>query len=269
MSFPELSEADVRSMIRLVGDVAALRGGANEKRRVLMDGLIRLVEAHRWFWTLSSRELLKPGKRPLYTAVSHGGFEDGQFPKLLKAIDHPGSWGIFSSLTREIRQRDQHLTWTRRHMDSEDHFSRGEVKELWHEAGVGDLMISACPLPTGDLSAIGIYRQVGEEFFDSRAARIAHIVLAEVPWLHETGWSEDEKRALLPTLSPRRRNVLNLVLEGHSRKEMASSLGISVHTLDGYVKDIFRHFRVHSQAELIARFRSGGAEIPPNPGTST
>lgn len=255
-------------MIRLVGDVAASRGDANEKRRVLMDGLIRLIEAQRWFWTLSSRDLIEPGKRPLYTAVSHGGFEEGQFPKLLKAIDHPGSWGIFSSMTKEIRQRDHHLTWTRHQMDSEDHFSREGVKELWHEAGVGDLMISVCPLPTGDLSAVGIYRHVGEETFDGRAARMAHIVLAEVPWLHETAWSE-ERKALLPNLSPRRRSVLNLVLEGQSRKEMASSLGISAHTLDGYVKDIFRHFRVHSQAELIARFRSGGAERPPDPGTST
>lgn len=256
MSFPELSEADVRSMIRLVGDVAASRGGADEKRRVLMDGLIRLVDAQRWLWTLSSREGIKPGKRPVYTAVSHGGFEDGQFPKLLKAIDDPGSWGIFHGITREIRQREQHLTWTRRQMDAEDHFSRDGVRELWHAAGVGDLMISACPLPNGELSAVGIYRQVGEDHFDSRAARMAHIVLAEVPWLHETAWTE-QKKALLPSLSPRRRNVLNLVLEGHSRKEMAASLGISVHTLDGYVKDIFRHFRVHSQAELIARFRSG------------
>jgi DNA-binding CsgD family transcriptional regulator len=258
MSFPELSEADVRSMIRLVGDVAASRGDANEKRRVLMDGLIRLVDAQRWVWTLSSRERLEPGKRPVYTAVSHGGFEDGTFPKLLKAIDDPGSWGIYSSITKEIRERGQHLTWTRRQMDSEDHFSRKGVKELWHAAGVGDLMISLCPLSNGELSAIGIYRHVGEEHFDVRAARVAHIVLAEVSWLHETDWSE-EKKALLPSLSPRRRNVLNLVLEGQSRKEMASSLGISVHTLDGYVKDIFRHFRVHSQAELIARFRSSGS----------
>jgi DNA-binding CsgD family transcriptional regulator len=268
MSFPELSEADVRSMIRLVGDIGASRGGAQEKRRVLMDGLIRLVDAHRWFWTLSSRHRIQPGKQPLYTAVAHGGFEDGQFPKLLRALDHPASWGIFTSMSREIKERGQHLTWTRGQMDLEGHFGRQEVKQLWHEAGIGDLMISACPLPNGDLSAVGIYRQVGEDAFDMRSARMAHIVLAEVPWLHETDWPE-EKKALLPTLSPRRRTVLHLMLEGQSRKEMAATMGISVHTLDGYVKDIFRHFRAHSQAELIARFRSGDAGIPPDPGTGS
>lgn len=251
-------------MIRLVGDVAACRGDVAEKRRVLMDGLIKLVEAERWFWTLSSKAELKPGKRPLYTALSHGGFLDGDFPRLLKAIDHPESWGIFAKMTREMKQRNTHLTWTRRQMDPDDHFGRKTVKKMWEDAGVGDLMISACPLKSGGLSGIGIYRNPGAPEFDLRNARMAHIVLAEVPWLHEVELNGDgEKMMILPKLSPRRRVVLNLVLEGYSRKEMAADLGISIHTMDGYVKDIFRHFGVHSQAELIARFRSGdGAKTP-------
>ena len=249
-------------MIRLVGDVAACRGGATEKRRVLMDGLVRLVDADRWLWSMSSKAKIKPGKRPLYTAIAHGGFEDGRFPKLLKAIDHPDSWDIFSSISKEIRQRNVHLTWTRRQMDVNERFLRSNVRELWHEAGVGDLLVSICPMSSGDLSAVGIYRAHGAKAFEGREARIAHIVLAEVPWLHETGWSEDDQLGVLPKLSPRRRTVLNLMLEGHPRKEMAALLGISTHTLDGYVKDIFRHFGVHSQAELIARFRSGSRETP-------
>ncbi|WP_265594119.1 helix-turn-helix transcriptional regulator [Haloferula sp. BvORR071] len=244
-------------MIRLVGDVAACRGGVTEKRRVLMDGLIRLVEAHSWLWTVSPKEHLKPGKRPVFTVLSHGGFEDGQFPRLLKAIDHPESWGIFDKMSREMKQRTTHLTWTRRQMDGEDQFNHKTVRPLWHAAGVGELMISACPLKTGELGGVGVYRAVGAPEFDLRHARIVHIVLAEVPWLNDVAWQEEEQPTLLPKLSPRRRTVLNLVLEGHSRKEMAAQLGISIHTLDGYVKDIFRHFGVHSQAGLIARFHSG------------
>jgi DNA-binding CsgD family transcriptional regulator len=253
-------------MIRLVGDVAACRGGAMEKRRVLMDGLVRLVDGDRWLWSMTSKAKIKPGERPLYTAIAHGGFEDGLFPKLLKAIDHPDSWDIFSSISKEIRQRNVHLTWTRQQMDVNERFSRSDVRQLWGEAGVGDLLVSICPMSSGDLSAVGIYRADGSKAFDGREARIAHIVLAEVPWLHETGWSEDDQLRILPKLSPRRRTVLNLVLEGHPRKEMAALLGISTHTLDGYVKDIFRHFRVHSQAELIARFRSGSRENTPESG---
>ena len=266
MSSPELSEADVRSMIRLVADVAASRGGVTEKRRVLMDGLIRLVDAHRWLWTLSNKAEVKPGKRPLFTVLSHGGFEEGQYPRLLKAIDSPDSWGIFTHMTREVKQRNHNLTWTRRQMDVDGHFTRKHVRELWHQAGVGELMISAHPLRTGELGGIGIYRNVGSPDFDLRHAKMVHIVLAEVPWLHEAAWQVEEQPTILPKLSPRRRTVLNLVLEGHARKEMAAQLGISIHTLDGYVKDIFRHFAVHSQAELIARFRAGDGGKTPESG---
>jgi len=253
-------------MIRLVGDVAVSRGDVTEKRRVLMDGLIKLVEADRWFWTLSAKTELKPGKRPLYTAISHGGFIDGQFPRLLKAIDHPEGWGMFAKMTREMKQRTSHLTWTRRQMDPEDHFSRKSVKKMWEDAGIGDLMISACPLKSGGLSGVGIYRGIGRPEFDLRNAKMAHIVLAEVPWLHESELDGGGDKVVLPKLSPRRRAVLNLVLEGNSRKEMAAGLGISIHTIDGYVKDIFRHFEVHSQAELIARFRAGDGGKTPESG---
>ena len=253
-------------MIRLLGDVAASRGGATEKRRVLMDGLARLIEAERWMWTMSSKTKVKQGQRPLYTPIAHGGFEDGLFPKLLKAVDHPESWEIFSPISKEIRAKNVHLTRTLRELDERDRFSRKELRKLWHDAGVGDLLVSICPMSSGDFSAIGIYRDIGGDEFSDREARIVHLVLAEVPWLHETGWTEEDQLRVLPKLSPRRRAVLNLVLEGQSRKEMAATLGISTHTLDGYVKDIFRHFKVHSQAELIARFRSGSPGATPESG---
>lgn len=266
MSFPELSEADVRSMIRLVGDVAVCRGGAAEKSRVLMDGLARIIDAQKWLWTRSSKAGIRPGKPMRYTAAAHGGFGDGDLPKLLKAIDHAESRDIFSAFMEEIRRSNLQHTWTRVQMDKGERFLRSGVRELWQEAGVGDLLVSAFPVTPEDFSAVALYRVHGKGEFGVREARIVHIVLAEVPWLHETRWFREDRLDLLPKLSPRRREVLNLVLEGHARKEMAGMLGISAHTLDGYVKDIFRHFRVHSQVELIARFRSGSSGNTPGSG---
>lgn len=249
-------------MIRLVGDVAAFRGGRIEKRRVLMDGLVKLVGADRWWWSVACPN--DADGRPRYTAVSHGGFEDGLFAKLLAAVEFPGSWRVFTHLARELEERKVHLTRTRGQMDLDGRFGEPETRGMWREAGVGDLMISVCPLANGDYSAVGIYRGNDAPPFEPRQADIVHILLSEVSWLHVLGWT-DEQNETLPKLSPRRRMVLNLVLEGQSRKEMAASLGISVHTLDGYVKDIFRLFGAHSQAELIARFRSG--ERPAIPGS--
>lgn len=35
-------------------------------------------------------------------------------------------------------------------------------------------------------------------------------------------------------------------------------MGISIHTLNGYTKHIYEFYSVHSQAELVSRFRIGG-----------
>ncbi|WP_193214362.1 helix-turn-helix transcriptional regulator [Luteolibacter marinus] len=250
-------------MIRLVGEVAAMRGGMIEKRRKLMNGLLKLLGADRWWWSVANPN--GPDGRPSYTAVSHGGFEDGLFAKLLAAVEFPGSWHVFTYFARELEETKVHMTRTRRQMDFDGRFESPETKRMWNEAGVGDLLLSVCPLETGDYSAVGIYRSSDSRPFDPREAHITHLLMTELTWLHALGWTEDQNETL-PKLSPRRRTVLNLVLEGQSRKEMAAALKISVHTLDGYVKDIFRHFGVHSQAELIASFRTGEGAVTPGSG---
>ena len=48
-----ISEADSRSMIRLLGETAAIQGGHAEMKRFLMNGLCDLIGADAWVWTLS------------------------------------------------------------------------------------------------------------------------------------------------------------------------------------------------------------------------
>lgn len=60
------------------------------------------------------------------------------------------------------------------------------------------------------------------------------------------------RRALRAKLSPRQTEVLDFLLTGQSEKEIAASLGLTVHTIHGYVKDVFRLLRVHSRHELMA-----------------
>jgi DNA-binding CsgD family transcriptional regulator len=44
------------------------------------------------------------------------------------------------------------------------------------------------------------------------------------------------------------------LLEGHSEKEVATSLFLSPHTVHDHVKFLYRHFGVTSRAELLAKF---------------
>jgi DNA-binding CsgD family transcriptional regulator len=150
------------------------------------------------------------------------------------------------------------VTLLREEIDPSADFAASGAYPLWLEADIAPLILSARPVTEKCMSAIGIYRRPDQPLFNERESRIAHILLSEVSWLHATGWPEDFG-ARVPTLSPRCRLVLNLLLEGHSRKMVADKLEISIHTVSGYVKEIYRTFGVQSHAELLRRF-SGGSE---------
>jgi len=53
-------------------------------------------------------------------------------------------------------------------------------------------------------------------------------------------------------LPPRLVETLALLLQGHSEKQVARALGLSVHTVHVYVKSLYRRYDVSSRAELLA-----------------
>ncbi len=55
----------------------------------------------------------------------------------------------------------------------------------------------------------------------------------------------------------RQRLALELLLHGHSRKSIAENMQISINTVSGYIRDIYRFFKVTSQPQLVRRFFQG------------
>lgn len=71
-------------------------------------------------------------------------------------------------------------------------------------------------------------------------------------------------------LSPRVRQVLRLLLQGDSDKQVADRLGISVLTVNDYTKQIYRHFKTRGRGELLARWiRRGWKSSLSGPDEST
>jgi DNA-binding NarL/FixJ family response regulator len=69
-------------------------------------------------------------------------------------------------------------------------------------------------------------------------------------------------------LSPRLHRLLEALLRGLSEKQVAAELSLTQHTVHSYVKALYRHFQVHSRAELhvvVARSHvvDSGAPRPP------
>ena len=57
-------------------------------------------------------------------------------------------------------------------------------------------------------------------------------------------------------ITEREKEILQLLIKGLSYKDIASSIYISVETLNSHIKNIYRKLNVHSRSELAARYGS-------------
>lgn len=255
-----LLETDVRAMVRLVGEVVASRHDHAGMKRMLMAGLGELVNADAWVWCLGCE--MEAGKMPVYLSMDHGGFDAVRYAGMLRAAAHPDLTWISEAMIHDMREKNSQVTRMREQFAEKDALAVAGIATHMKEADVGPFLIVMRPIDERSVSTLGLYRREAEPPFTERECRIAHVVLSEVPWLHEQGWPED-RGATVPRLSPRRQLVLNLLLEGRSRKDVAAALSLSENTVATYQKDIYRHFGVSSHATLIHRFRHGdGGDRP-------
>lgn len=102
------------------------------------------------------------------------------------------------------------------------------------------------------LSLIALRRAVSDPPFSDRERHVTTLVFDEIPWLHFRDWPPPP----LPMLSsPRQQRILDLLLSGMSRKEIAHKLEVAPGTVAGYCREIYRRLRVNSQSELIRQTR--------------
>lgn len=225
-----------------------------------MEGLCQMIGGDAWAVTMVH---FPADLAPRQVLMMHGGFTETSLAKWAEAIEHPCMKPVTEIIANQAMTTDH--GFTRRCADSTPPAwwdSDDPAFLLWTEAGLRSFILSAWPIEDEGFGGIGIYRETGRHRFTARECRIAHIILSEIPWLHHRTYTEGERHSLI-RLAPRLRTVLNLLVSGHSRGDVAKNLGITVNTIHGYTKEIFRHFQVNSQAELVSRFTKGdGRDLP-------
>ena len=109
-------------------------------------------------------------------------------------------------------------------------------------------------LPADALNKLEELRQV------SRKDSLSQIVEEAIDWY--VRFRTAPEPAIVQRLTPRLREVLKLVGEGYSTKEIAAQLGISVKTVEMHRTQLMRTLQVHGVADLV-RFaiRSGIIEL--------
>src|SRR5581483_8754299 len=111
------------------------------------------------------------------------------------------------------------------------------------EVGVHGFLLKSDP--ACDLVAATVALQKGRTFFTSR---MAEMVLAGYLRTARDGPREVSS---LPGLTAREREVIQLIAEGSSTKEVATILSVSVKTAETHRSNIMRKLRLHSISDLV------------------
>lgn len=245
-----LGEEDMRRMLRLVGEVTTMPAGHVVRKRHFMSALCEMINAVSWVWTLSRWTVGE--EQPDCVAWEFGGAGREGSADSPHAMDHPLAARLHAVIDREFFSRKTPLP-KRRGADSLQISSDCAVVFL--EGKSDGVLLSARGLDRTCVGGMALHRQEGTLPFTARESRIAQIMLSEASWLYDQA-SPQVRCNNLSRLSPRLNGVLDLLLQGHGRKSISQHLSISANTVSGYVKDIYKHFRVNSHAGLIRQLHT-------------
>ncbi len=126
-------------------------------------------------------------------------------------------------------------------------------------------MASAMPLRTTQAASASRVAAIrpGGRALTVKAPRNPHAPAAAFPGRQPTRPYDaaDEEGSRLPALSPRERQIVRLVAEGHVNKTIGAVLDISPWTVATHLRRIFAKLGVASRASMIATVYGSGDRV--------
>ncbi len=166
----EIEEADLRVIVRLLGEAAALPGGIFEKKCYVLDGLCDFSGASEWRWALfsgaNSDQCLSAFRRTPNVALLPLAALRCESAPLLSESDLPPA------------------------------------------TGSPDTILSRSALDAGTESRIALCRLHCERPFTERESLLASVVLDAIPWLHWRDWKTRPEAPKLPPQQQRTLDLL-------------------------------------------------------------
>ena len=136
------------------------------------------------------------------------------------------------------------------------HDGKMENAVAWYIRSIGfeHFLFSMYPLSETSFSGIGVHRRLGREPFTPRQRAITHLIIGQIDWLHRAGTDVEANDDVLLTITSRQREILIHLLGADGRKQIARKLKLSEHTVNDYIKDLYRRLQVSSNTQLLAKF---------------
>jgi len=82
----------------------------------------------------------------------------------------------------------------------------------------------------------------------------ATIARKVVKLLQRSGDSSKTSGGVRTPFSTRQHEILNLLAAGEPYKAIADQMGLSIHTVRGYIRRIYEKLQVHSRSAAVAKY---------------
>lgn len=255
-----IPQDEVVRIVRLLGRIAGMQTALPERKHALMTDLSEMLDADGWLW--SATQVIREKHQPVSAGVIYGGLSNTEFGGLLEAAQMASPQPPENAPLTALVGKGKHFTRTRQQVvPDEIWYSHPSIRQYWLNCGIDHFLYSIYPLGETQCSAIGFFRRVGRNPFTDLQRRICHIVISNVDWLHESMFPYPDNRKCV-SLTPRQRMILVHLLDGKGRDEIAAMLHLSPETVKTHTRNIYQHFSVASQVELMRRFLAGnGGDI--------
>jgi len=249
---------DVRAAFRLIGQCAELGADPWLWRERLFAGLCRLTGSVGAIGGESEGKFGGPDMR-LYDVV-YSGFDRSNRQRHQRYLAEQAHCTIDVPMIRFMAIHRTLTTRNHEQLIKQEEWHRSKMyNEFFRPSGIDDRILAVGELST-ELDApasfrhgISLYREVGGQSFSQRDRRLVHLVFSELTPLVGNKLATFRPRNQAP-LSPRLRQVLDLLLSGCSDKEIAGESQLAVSTVREYVTTIYRRYGVSNRARLLALF---------------
>ena len=131
---------------------------------------------------------------------------------------------------------------------------RGERIPLIFMTGHGDVPMAVSRMKLGAVDFLE------KPFDDQHLCRAVASALQQAAAARDGHRQQDRDRQLLERLTPRERQVVDLIGQGRLNKQIADDLAISIKTVEAHRANIMEKFEVRTMADLMRRYlnaRSG------------
>jgi DNA-binding CsgD family transcriptional regulator len=249
-----IHEHDVKAMLNLMGQLANLPADAATRTEHAMKGIAGLVGADFGFSTRFRSS--GPGKQVQpYAILSHGWTTEQLAEGICVAAVDPFHDYVNDDMQVDGPRNGWPFVLVTDRLERDRARRRAEHSEQFSAAMGGDLGMAVIHPATseGHFATLALVRADSDRRpFTDREVQIARLMWGATEFLHRKPLAAVEDKLWGTQLSPRLSQVLEGLRQGLSIKQVAHRLGLSIHTVHDYTKDLYRRFGVSSRGELLA-----------------